>query len=102
MTALVAKVSYWTGHAQKINQYIRGYRASHRDNSINERPCSLLKTLDIPISRWEWINVDFITTLPVTVDDRSEIAGDDTIVTDIDSLTTWVCWVVAWVDILTA
>jgi hypothetical protein len=76
--------------------------AFHRAKSSNEKPYGLLQPLDNPSLRWERINVDFITKLLATVDDGSGIAGNDTIITFINSLTKWAHWVAAQESNITA
>jgi hypothetical protein len=96
MTALVAREFPCKGLAQDIKRYVWGCSACHRAKRSNEKPYSLLQPLDIPSSRWERINVDFITKLPATANNGGGIAGNFTIITFINSLTMRAHWEAAW------
>jgi hypothetical protein len=94
-TLLGAREFYWKEQAQDVKRYVRGYSAYYRAKSANEKPYGLLQSPHISSLQWERINMDFITKLPATVDDGSGRAGNDTIITFIDSLTKQAHWVAA-------
>ena len=93
-TALVQREFYWKGLAQDVKRYVRGCAACHRAKPPNEKPFGLLQPLEIPRRRWQRINVDFITKLPLTVPGELPIyRGNDTIITFTDALTKRAHWI---------
>ena len=103
MTALVQREFYWKGLAQDVKRYVRGCAACHYTKPPNEKPYGLLQPLEIPRRRWQRINVDFITKLPLTTPgELPTYGGNDTIITFIDALTKRAHWVAANVKGLAA
>ena len=67
--------------------YVRGCAACLRAKPPNEKPYGLLQPLEIPRRRWQRINVDFITMLPLTTPGELPTqGGNNTIITFIDTL----------------
>ena len=67
--------------------YVRGCAACLRAKPPNEKPYGLLQPLEIPRRRWQRINVDFITMLPLTTPGELPAqGGNNTIITFIDTL----------------
>ena len=83
----IAQRFYWPRLFQETKKYVHGCATCHRTKSSNQVPFGLLQPLDIPETRWERININFITKLPTTE------TGNDTIVTFIDGLTKRAHWV---------
>ena len=86
-TVLVSKQFYWKGLAHDVKRYVRGCAACARAKPSNEKPYVLLQSLEVPSARWQRINIDFVTKLPLS--DK----GNDTIITFIDGLTKRCHWV---------
>ena len=102
-TALVQREFYWKGLAQDVKCYVRGCAACHHAKPLNEKPYGLLQPLEIPRRRWQHINVDFITKLPLTVPgELLTHGGNDTVITFINVLTMRAHWVAANENGLTA
>ena len=79
-----------------MKRYIRGCSACHRAKPPNEKPYCLLQPLEIPRRRWQRINVDYITKLPLTTSGELPThGGNDTIITFIDVLTKRAPWAAA-------
>ena len=85
---MVQRELYWKGLAQDVKRYVRGGAACHHAKPPNKKSYGLLQPLEIPRRRWQHINVDFITKLPLTVPGELPThGGNDTVITFIDALT---------------
>jgi len=83
---ILASRFFWPRQHKDVEKFVKGCHVCHRTKPSNSKPYGELQPLDIPERRWERINIDFITKLPVCT------SGNDTIVTVIDSLTKRAHW----------
>jgi hypothetical protein len=83
----ISKRFFWRSLWQDVKRYYRGCATCARTKTNNHKTYGLLQPLDILDERWRRINIDFITKLPPIS------AGNDTIITFVNSLTKRVHWV---------
>jgi hypothetical protein len=91
----VGRRFFWPRQYQTVKQYVKGCAACARAKSTNQKPYGLLQPLDVPSTRWQRVNIDFITKLPIS-------NGNDTIITFVDGLTKRAIWTATTEKDLTA
>jgi len=64
--AVVGSRYHWPKMTDSIEEWIAGCDICHRVKHKNARPYRLLQVLPIPFERTEWVNIDFITKLPIS------------------------------------
>jgi hypothetical protein len=85
MVLTVSRWFFWLCRHQTVKQYLKGYAACHQAMSNNQKSYGLLQPWEVLSERWQRINIDFITKLPV-----SDV--NDTIITFVDDQTTRATW----------
>ncbi|OWZ12782.1 Gag-pol Polyprotein [Phytophthora megakarya] len=56
-----------------ITKYVKGCETFARTKARHEKPPGLLNSHDIPVQRWSYIAMDFITGLPTTPRDYDSV-----------------------------
>jgi hypothetical protein len=77
----------------ELKSYVRSCDLCQRNNTSNQKPIGLLKTLEIPTKRFEQVIMDFITTLPMTKENH------DAVMVIVDKLTKLVMFIPTRTDI---
>ncbi|KAJ9529315.1 hypothetical protein QJQ45_007999 [Haematococcus lacustris] len=72
---------FWPRMSASVHDYVRTCNSCQRSKTNTSKPIGLLQPLPIPQHRWEQVNLDLITQLPVSS------AGNDAIVVFVDKLT---------------
>jgi hypothetical protein len=78
------KTTYWWKDTRRdIAHYVACCDTCSRLKIEHQKPAGLLKTLEIPVWKWEDISMDFVVGLPQTP------KGNDSICVIVDRLTRW-------------
>jgi transposase InsO family protein len=77
---LIARHYWWPTLAQDVERYVVHCSHCQKNKARNSRPAGLLQPLELPLSPWHTVSMDFITQLP-----RSK-AGHDAIFVIVDKL----------------
>jgi len=57
---------YWPKLTDSVTEWIARCDVCHRIKHKNARPYGLRQVLPIPLERAEWVNIDFVTKLPMS------------------------------------
>ncbi|KAF5804296.1 putative nucleotidyltransferase, Ribonuclease H [Helianthus annuus] len=72
---------WWIGMKKDVAAYVSKCLTCSQVKAEHQKPSGLLQQLEIPVWKWEWITMDFVTKLPKTR------KGNDTIWVIVDRLT---------------
>jgi hypothetical protein len=81
MYADMRKVFWWKDMKKDIVGHVARCDICNRVKAKHQRPVGLLKPLDVPVWKWEYISMDFIVGLP------QSLKGHDSIWVIVDRLT---------------